>query len=626
MENGQPSDMTADQATIMVIDDEPISIRTLNEILTTKGYRVRTETNAVAALKSVLTDSPDLILLDIKMPNMDGITFCKRLKEDTDVSHIPVIFISSLEKPEEKANAFDAGGSDYLTKPISGIELLARVRTHLNLSRLQYRLEQLVEQRTTALTMEITERYEAEKKLARIQRQHDEAQQIAHLGHWALNLTNNKLSWSDENYRIFGAEPGTVNTYETFLQRVHPDDYTFVDETYTNSVKNRTSYNIDHRLLMKDGSIKWVNERCETTYAEDGTPLHSLGTTLDITERKQTKEKLAESEARLSGILESAAEAVISIDESQRITLFNKSAEKVFGYRLDEVLGQPLDILIPKKYHRSHRAEIAKFSKTQEQSRHMASRNEIEGVRKNGEAFPIEASISKVELNGHKTYTAVLRDISSRKQNEKRLRLAFVESIDTLVRAAEYRDDETGAHVKRICYYTKILAETLGMDDHFCDEIFHASAMHDIGKIGIPDHILLKPHSFTPDEWELMKTHTIIGSKILADHSSPYLRLGQQIALSHHERWDGSGYPNGLKGEAIPLAARIMQLADVYDALRSERPYKKALDHKKAFEIITKGDGRTDPSHFDPKVLEAFKNCADTLNRIFEDHREGKEF
>ena len=200
----------------------------------------------------------------------------------------------------------------------------------------------------------------------------------------------------------------------------------------------------------------------------------------------------------------------------------------------------------------------------------------------------------------------------------KDLQNAFVESIFTLMRASEYRDDETGAHVKRISYYTKVLAEAIGMDEEFCERIFYASPMHDIGKIGIPDHILLKPGSFTPEEWEIMKTHTSIGHDILSGNSSPYLQMGQEIALNHHERWCGGGYPRDIKGEEIPLPARIMQLADVYDALRSKRPYKEAFSHEKTVEIITQGDGRTDPSHFDPKLLEAFKQCVDKFAEIFD--------
>ena len=226
------------------------------------------------------------------------------------------------------------------------------------------------------------------------------------------------------------------------------------------------------------------------------------------------------------------------------------------------------------------------------------------------------------------------RDAVARKLEEKLNELerekaalhdSFVESIHTLMRAAEYRDDETGAHVKRISYYTKTLAEQMGLDSDFCELIFYASPMHDIGKIGIPDHILLKPGGFEADEWEIMKSHTVIGGSILSGNSSPYLQMGEQIALNHHERWDGGGYPNGLKGESIPLAARIMQLADVYDALRSRRPYKPAFDQEKTFEIITKGDGRTDPSHFDPQVLSAFDQCADQWAEIFSQLSEQSE-
>ncbi len=199
------------------------------------------------------------------------------------------------------------------------------------------------------------------------------------------------------------------------------------------------------------------------------------------------------------------------------------------------------------------------------------------------------------------------------------LRDAFLEAIFTLMRAAEYRDDETGAHVKRISYYTRVLAEALGMDRDFCEMIFYASPMHDIGKIGTPDQILLKPGQFTSEEWGIMKEHTVTGGRILAGATSPYLKMGREIALGHHERWDGSGYPRGARGEAIPLPARIMQIADVYDALRSKRPYKPAYDHVRTMEIICEGDGRTAPSHFDPDILNAFKKQADMLNDIFEE-------
>ena len=194
----------------------------------------------------------------------------------------------------------------------------------------------------------------------------------------------------------------------------------------------------------------------------------------------------------------------------------------------------------------------------------------------------------------------------------------YVETIFTMTRAAEHKDEDTGAHVQRISYYSRVLAEALGLDKEFVDSLFFSSPMHDVGKIGIPDHVLLKPGGFTPEEWEVMKGHAAMGAKILGNSKSPYLKMGAEIALNHHERWDGSGYPAGKKGEEIPLAARVMNICDIYDALRSKRPYKHAFDHEKTVNIITVGDGRTLPTHFDPLILAAFTQNHTSFRDIFE--------
>ncbi len=186
------------------------------------------------------------------------------------------------------------------------------------------------------------------------------------------------------------------------------------------------------------------------------------------------------------------------------------------------------------------------------------------------------------------------------------------ETLLRLARAGEYRDEGTGNHVIRMAKYTRCIAESLGLSDGECEEIEYAAPMHDIGKIGIPDRILLKPGKLDDKEWEIMKTHTTIGHAILADSHSRYMQLGAVIALNHHERFDGTGYPAGLKGEEIPLVARIVAVADAYDALMSERPYKKAWSQKDAVSYLKENKG----SHFDPECVDALLNKMDKVAAI----------
>jgi putative two-component system response regulator len=177
-----------------------------------------------------------------------------------------------------------------------------------------------------------------------------------------------------------------------------------------------------------------------------------------------------------------------------------------------------------------------------------------------------------------------------------------LDTIFRLSKAAEYRDPETGAHVQRMAHYSRLIGAKLGMNAADLDMLFHAAPMHDVGKVGTPDHILLKPGRLDADEMAIMRQHAHIGYQILCDSPSPCLQLAAVIANSHHEKFDGSGYPAGLKGEAIPLVGRIVAVADVFDALNSERPYKEGWPLDKARQYIEENSG----SHFDPTCVKAF--------------------
>jgi putative two-component system response regulator len=207
--------------------------------------------------------------------------------------------------------------------------------------------------------------------------------------------------------------------------------------------------------------------------------------------------------------------------------------------------------------------------------------------------------------------------------NQALLRLKTT-SLDTIYRlsmASEYKDEDTGAHIKRMSRYSAAVARRMGLDENIIETILYAAPMHDLGKIGIPDQILMKPGKLDLAEWKIMKMHTVIGAKILQGSDAEFIKLGESIALSHHEKWDGSGYPNGDKGLEIPIAGRIVAIADVFDALTSKRPYKEPFSIEKSLAIVKEERG----THFDPNVVDAFFDIQDEILNIKKQYSEDNQ-
>lgn len=214
---------------------------------------------------------------------------------------------------------------------------------------------------------------------------------------------------------------------------------------------------------------------------------------------------------------------------------------------------------------------------------------------------PINAAVVRARVRTH------LSLVRTEELRESRLQI-----VQQLGRAAEYKDNETGMHVVRMSYFSQRLALAIGCSAEWADALLNAAPMHDVGKIGIPDAILQKPGPLTPEEWQTMRKHPEIGAEIIGEHTSDVLSLARSVALGHHEKWDGSGYPHGLSGEAIPLEARIVAVADVFDALTSVRPYKKAWPVEEALQHIESQSGK----HFDPALVRAFLPLREELEHI----------
>ena len=350
--------------------------------------------------------------------------------------------------------------------------------------------------------------------------------------------------------------------------------------------------------------------------------------------------------------METIPKILVVDDEAQTLTLIEtvfsdlnyelifakdgvEALEKVFSCYPDVIL---LDIRMP----RMNGIEVTKNLKSNNETKIIPIvifsslqdvENRVKALEAGADDFlskPVDITELKTRVSSLikvKAYNDYMRNYQKQLENEialktKQIKEASLETIYRLARAAEYRDEDTGNHIKRMSHYAAAIYQKIGKKESNIEEILYASPIHDVGKIGIPDNILLKESKLTSEEWNLMKQHTTIGGEILKSSPIKLVNLAETIALSHHEKWDGSGYPHGLKGSKIPLAGRVTAIADVFDALTSKRPYrKKPYPVEEAFAIVKKRKG----SHFDPDLVGTFLSIKEEILSIKKEYEDAEQ-
>lgn len=496
--------------------------------------------------------------------------------------------------------------------------------------------------------MDITERKRAEEELRESESKLKQAETLARLGHWELDLQSNVLYWSDEIYRIFEVDPTQFGaSYEAFLDTIHPDDREFVNRTYTESVQTKIPYSIDHRLLFKNDSIKYVHEECETYYDEKGNAIRSLGTVQDITKQKYAEKQIHDQIRRLKA-LHDIDQAILGSLNLQ--TTLNVILDKVLhNLELDAgdiLLYQP--IILTLEYVTGYGFRTEAFRKitvrigegqagkvalnrqmihipnlTLETVRHeraklihqerfkvyfgipLIAKGELVGVLEVFHRSPLDPSPEWIDfLETLAGQTAIAVDNAQLFEGLQLSNLELIQAYDKTLegwaKALEFKDQETEGHSRRVIDMTMSLAQMMGMEKEKLIHVKRGALLHDIGKMGIPDNILQKEGPLDNKERELINQHPQLAYDLLSEIS--HLMPALDIPYCHHEKWDGTGYPRGLKGEEIPFAARIFAIVDVWDALLSNRPYRKAWSRKKTLEYIQDQSG----NHFDPSVVEKF--------------------
>jgi PAS domain S-box-containing protein len=454
---------------------------------------------------------------------------------------------------------------------------------------------------------DVTERREAELESLASHRGLEETQALAQVGSWDWDLGSGLQIISEELHQILGrgsiaGEP----TYAEFVDYVHPDDRASFLAVVERSLQSTKPFRQVFRVITESGEVRTIESHGRVQVSSKGEPVRMFGAAQDITEREQAAHDLRVQ----ADILEELPVGVIATSPDRRIEQWNHGAEVLFGVSRAQAHGKRIDELglIPGSSRELRKQMVERLSQG------LPWEGEMDSQDATGRVFPSLVTNSPIRDRRDEVvgYVGVIVDLSDQKEAEADARAARIGTVTRLARAVEARDPETAGHIERIGEVATMLAERLGLDAEEVETIRLSSPMHDVGKIGISDEVLLKPGKLTPEERAAMELHPRIGYDILAGSHNEMLDIAASIALTHHEKVDGSGYPQGLKGDEIPLEGRIAAVADVFDALTSDRVYRRAFEFDRAMEMMRNGRG----SHFDPRILDILLDDPESFKRV----------
>lgn len=572
---------------ILIVDDSNVILNKLKDLLIPRNYNIYTASNGINAYSILSVKDIDLVILDLELPDIHGLKLMKKIKNSIK-KDISFLILSGNVTNLIYRDCIKNGAKDVLRKPYVAEEIILKTDLFIDNQRKNFELE---------CSKELLEQYKNTVDRSFIVSKTDNKGIITY-----INEEFEKISKYTQKELI--GKPHNIIRHEDM-----PSE-TFKELWETIKIKKEPWYGIV-KNKDKSGNAYYVNTIINPILDKNGSVLEYIAIRNDITQLEETKNHFKSQYAitsnqfseiiNLSKAYEQAIDIsniIIKLDKNKKITHVNELFVKTFNYTQKEIVGTKYESL----KNVLTDIEAQEIWKCVEKNGFW--RGEISTYGKYDNLLHFMSTVIAIQNNKNETieYIVIRQDITESINLHKELESTQREIIYKMGEIVETRSNETGNHVKRVAEYSKLMALKIGLSPEEAELLKNASPMHDIGKVGISDSILNKPAKLTDNEFEIMKSHTSIGYEILRKSNRAFLKAAAIVSHEHHEKYNGKGYPRGLKGENIHIYGRITALCDVFDALSTKRVYKEAWSNEEIFELIKKEKGL----HFDPKLVDVF--------------------